>query len=183
MLKRDLNIQLRKLQEKIDIGDENFEDVHASFLDKENLLQKIESQRERLEVDSLNNSLSNNQKHELKLLVKELDKFKVKLNRKFDSYVYFVDADVEQLLELIDSPVTGEEEEQQSLNPQRIQQFEPFQADESIVGDQCVICMGDVEIGRNMMRLDCDGQHTFCQVCIEGWFADQNTCPTCGHEF
>ena len=76
MLKRDLNIQLRKLQEKIDIGDENFEDIHASFLDKENLLQKIESQRERLEVDSLNNSLSNNQKHELKLLMKLLNKLK-----------------------------------------------------------------------------------------------------------
>ena len=70
-----------------------------------------------------------------------------------------------------------------SLLPARIQQFERFQADESHVGDQCAICMEDVEIGRNMMRLDCDGQHTFCQVCIEGWFAEHNTCPICRHIF
>ena len=74
-------------------------------------------------------------------------------------------------------------EEQQGLTRQRIQQFEKFTADESHVGDQCVICMGDIEAGRNMMRLDCDGQHTFCQVCIEGWFADHNTCPICRHKF
>ena len=69
------------------------------------------------------------------------------------------------------------------LLPERIQQFEQFQADESFVGDQCAICMEDFEIGRNMMRLDCDGQHTFCQVCIEGWFAEHNTCPICRHIF
>ena len=74
-------------------------------------------------------------------------------------------------------------EEEQGLPSARIQQFEKFTADESHVGDQCVICMEDVEIGRNMMRLDCDGQHTFCQVCIEGWFADHNTCPICRHKF
>ena len=65
----------------------------------------------------------------------------------------------------------------------RIQQFSQFTADESTVGDQCAICMGDIEIGRKMMRLDCDGQHTFCQVCIEGWFAEHNTCPICMHAF
>ena len=69
------------------------------------------------------------------------------------------------------------------LLPARIQQFEQFQADESFVGDQCAICMGEYEIGRKMMRLDCDGQHTFCQVCIEGWFAEHNTCPICRHIF
>ena len=69
------------------------------------------------------------------------------------------------------------------LSLQRIQQFCQFTADESFLGDQCVICQGDIEIGRNMMRLDCDGQHTFCQVCIEGWFAEHKTCPICRHEF
>ena len=43
--------------------------------------------------------------------------------------------------------------------------------------------MEDIEIGRKMMRLNCDGQHTFCQVCIERWFADHNTCPNCRHVF
>ena len=69
------------------------------------------------------------------------------------------------------------------LLPARIQQFEQFQADKSFVGHQCAICIGEYEIGRNMMRLDCDGQHTFCQVCIEGWFAEHNTCPICRHIF
>ena len=69
------------------------------------------------------------------------------------------------------------------LSLQRIQQFCQFTADESFSGDQCVICQGDIEVGRNMMRLDCDGQHTFCQVCIEGWFAEHNTCPICRHIF
>ena len=69
------------------------------------------------------------------------------------------------------------------LSPERIQNFAHFTADESHVGDQCSICMENFEIGRNMMRLDCDGKHAFCQVCIEGWFADHNTCPICRHTF
>ena len=74
-------------------------------------------------------------------------------------------------------------EDEHGLTPATIQQFEQFTADESHVGDQCVICMGDIELDKNMMRLDCDGKHTFCQVCIEGWFADHNTCPICRHAF
>ena len=33
------------------------------------------------------------------------------------------------------------------------------------------------------MRLDCDGQHTFCQVCIERWFENHKTCPIGRHAF
>ena len=69
------------------------------------------------------------------------------------------------------------------LDPERIQQFDHFQADETQVDEQCSICMEDFEIGRNMMRLDCDGRHMFCQVCIEGWFSDHNTCPICRRFF
>ena len=103
-------------------------------------------------------------KQEIKLLTKELDQFQVQLNEKYQYFVNFVN-------------------EYKGLTPQRIQQFDKFTADESFVGDQCVICMGDIEIGRNMMRLDCDGQHTFCQVCIERWFANHKTCPICRHAF
>ena len=73
--------------------------------------------------------------------------------------------------------------EEQGLTAERIQQFHHFAADELLVGEQCSICMEDIEIGRKMMRLNCDGQHTFCQVCIERWFADHNTCPNCRHVF
>ena len=69
------------------------------------------------------------------------------------------------------------------LSPERIQKFAHFTADESHVCDQCSICMEDFKIGINMMQLDCDGKHAFCQVCIEGWFADHKTCPLCRHMF
>ena len=57
-----------------------------------------------------------------------------------------------------------------------------FTADKSFVGRKCVICQEDIEVGRKVKRLDCDGQHIFCQVCIEGWFTDHNTCPICRHK-
>ena len=69
------------------------------------------------------------------------------------------------------------------LSSEKIKKFALFTADESHVSDQCSICMEYFEIGRNMMRLNCDGKHAFCQVCIEGWFADHNTCPLCRHIF
>ena len=107
-------------------------------------------------------------KQEIKLLTEELDQFQVQLNEKYQHFVYIVNSIVN---------------EHKGLTPEKIQQFEQFTADESFVGDQCVICMEEIEIGRNMMRLDCDGQHAFCQVCIERWFENHKTCPTCRHEF
>ena len=73
--------------------------------------------------------------------------------------------------------------QQKGLTPARIQKFHQILADESIVGERCSICQDDIEVGRRMMRLDCDGQHVFCQDCVEGWFADHNTCPNCRHIF
>ena len=69
------------------------------------------------------------------------------------------------------------------LTSKTIKKFYHFEANISLVGDQCSICMEDVEVGRNIMRLTCDGRHYFCQECIEGWFADHNTCPVCRHTF
>ena len=72
---------------------------------------------------------------------------------------------------------------QESLSPERIQQFDHLQADGLLVSEQCSICIEDLEVGRRLIRLDCDGRHVFCQVCIEGWFAHHNTCPVCRHLF
>ena len=69
------------------------------------------------------------------------------------------------------------------LTSSRIQQFHKFLADESIVGDRCAVCLGDIELGTRMVRLDCNGKHVFCQDCVEGWFADHDTCPNCRHTF
>ena len=67
------------------------------------------------------------------------------------------------------------------LRPERIQKFQHFVADESLVGDQCGVCLDYIEIGRRMMRLDCN--HVFCPDCVGGWFVNHNTCPNCRHVF
>ena len=69
------------------------------------------------------------------------------------------------------------------LTPTRIERFEHFDADESMVGEQCLICMDDLEVGTKMVRLDCHIDHYLCQKCAHGWFKDHNTCPTCRHVF
>ena len=69
------------------------------------------------------------------------------------------------------------------LSPQRIRKFQSFQADQSLVGDRCEVCLADIELGRSMIRLDCGGQHFFCKGCVEGWLANNNTCPKCRHTF
>ena len=110
-------------------------------------------------------------------LSKELDQLKAELNEKV---VNFREEFFQQVIDFrppeIDFNVQYEEE-QQGFSSQRIQQFKIFQTDESFTGDQCPICIENVKTGRNVMRLDCDGHHTFCQVCIENCFADHNTCP------
>ena len=69
------------------------------------------------------------------------------------------------------------------LTPQRIRKFQHFSANESLGGEQCVVCMNDLEIGRQMVRLDCHVRHYLCKVCADTWFKDQKTCPFCRHEF
>ena len=65
----------------------------------------------------------------------------------------------------------------------RIQQFERFPADQSLVGTRCHVCLDDIEVGRMMQRLNCEGHHVFCKGCVEGWFANHDTCPICRHSF
>ena len=119
-------------------------------------------------------------------LREELDQFKVELHHKLNNFLYQIFQQILQRINDIDDETDfddSDDEQQQGLTFQTIQHFETFPADEFFVGDQCAICMEEIEIGRNMMRLDCDGQHTFCQVCIQGWFADHDTCPICRHKF
>ena len=71
----------------------------------------------------------------------------------------------------------------QGLTRDRIEKFEIIEADNSFVGERCGICLDELEVGRKMKRLDCDGQHSFCHGCIDNWFADNATCPFCRHKF
>ena len=54
----------------------------------------------------------------------------------------------------------------QGLTAERIQKFSQIIADESLTGTQCGVCLEFIEVGRKMMRLDCDGHHVFCQDCV-----------------
>ena len=67
------------------------------------------------------------------------------------------------------------------LTPERMQEFHHYVADESNVGEQCTVCIQNVQVVRKMMRLDC--KHEFCVECIEGWFAHHKTCPNCRQSF
>ena len=163
---------------------------HRESREFENSFQeRIENHRQCMENSLLAASTFESKRLVLNLLIKEIDHFKVELNDKFRTFYLLNDRLMISGLDDTDSDTDDETDDetdneiQEGLTIQRIQQFELFTADESFVDDQCVICMGDIETGRNMMRLDCDGRHTFCQVCVEGWFADHNTCPICRHKF
>ena len=77
----------------------------------------------------------------------------------------------------------NQQELERGLTPERIDNFEHFTADESLVGEQCLICMDDLKVGTKMVRLDCHVDHYLCQKCAIGWLKDHNTCPTCRHVF
>ena len=109
---------------------------------------------------------------ERKLLSALSEKFEEK-SREAIQQLGFVCDDIEQ----------QQNDQLQGLSATSIGRFQLFTADESHVGDQCSICKEDIDAGRRMRRLTCDGQHYFCQHCIEGWFAEHNTCPLCRHKF
>ena len=182
-LKEELEQEYDVWQDIIDNEQANLDswyEIHEiAKTNYENLDNKIENASSKLLRDK------NLPEKSFSSIYEELTQFKVELNEKFDN---FSEKFFQQVIDLTTAEMDvnvpdGEEEQQQGLTPQKILQFEQFQADESHVGDQCAICMGDIEAGRNMMRLNCDGQHTFCQVCIEGWFAKHTTCPICRHAF
>ena len=179
-MKRDLDNQYQEWLEQIGAREINMLDEVQCRRMKLYFDDDIKVHRDRLEAELLVSSQLEINKREFRLLIEELKLFQVELNLNYENFLEYIERHQDELLEeLYDSS----DEEQQGLTAQRIQQFKQFQADESFFGEQCVICMGDVEINRNMMRLDCDGQHFFCQVCIEGWFATKKSCPICRHVF
>ena len=69
------------------------------------------------------------------------------------------------------------------LRTKRIERFQQFRAGESMVGERCVVCLDDLVVGKQMVRLDCHVDHYLCEACALGWFKEHNTCPHCRHEF
>ena len=182
-LKRELNNQYQQWREQIANIDLIMGDSRECRRIKNSFDNDIIFHRYRLEVAVTDSTESEDDRKEFKLLIEELDQFENELYLNHENIrecIHRREVEHQQLVRRLQGL---NDEEQRGLTAQRIQQFDKFQADESFVGDQCVICIGDIEIIRNMMRLDCDGQHTFCQVCIEGWFAIKKTCPICRHVF
>ena len=73
---------------------------------------------------------------------------------------------------------------QRGLTPKRIDQFSQFEATEShtsVTGNQCAVCLNEIQVGTKVLRLDC--RHTFCSTCILQWFSTNNTCPYCRRSF
>ena len=116
----------------------------------------------------------------IKQNLKKVDKLN-EIGVKFDEKRQKISDQARQIL--TDLIIQQSNKLQKGLSSDKIKKFTLFSADKSHVGNQCSICMEDFEIGRNMMRLDCDGKHAFCQVCIVSWLADHKTCPLCRHVF
>ena len=165
-LKGDLANQNQRWQEKIESRNVKLHDITWASVKRCFIEDDIKTHRGNLEYGIMIVG-DGYVKHELTKFIKELDRFQIQLNKTFFNF----------------RNLTKEIVSQRRLLPERIQQFDKFTAGESFVGEQCAICREDIEIGRNMMRLDCDGQHTFCQVCIVEWFENHKTCPICRHAF
>ena len=107
-----------------------------------------------------------------------------KFDESFKNKIEEIKRDVERQAAEFDNLVEAKKNElHKGLSPERIQQFLQFEADESYVGDQCQVCLEEVEVGRLMKQLDCGGRHSFCIGCIDQWFANHKTCPICRHIF
>ena len=140
-----------------------------------------------------------NQKVQMNLKIEELEKlieqsqnYTRRLQQKHEhldsirSYLLQHNEQMQQSLNLLTHQLINEGVtycQQQGLTGARIQKFHQFLADESTMDNKCGICLEDLKVGRKMMRLDCIGQHTFCQNCTEKWFYDHNTCPNCRYVF
>ena len=66
------------------------------------------------------------------------------------------------------------------LTDERIARFVHFPADATFVGQKCCCCWDEYEVGRNLVRLDCN--HEMCLKCMK-WFKSNKTCPICRHQF
>ena len=119
------------------------------------------------------------------VIASDILRAEIKLSTIYDKFCQKVNETVDRLQNIIMNLLEQiqYEDQQNGLTPRSIRRFKVFAADESHVDDQCSICMQQIDVGRRMRRLTCDGQHYFCQQCIEGWFAEHNTCPLCRHKF
>ena len=119
----------------------------------------------------------------LQVIVEKLGNLENKIHKEIIKLSYAVRKIHDKIDEIQHQIDQKRQQLHKGLTPERIQEFQHFQADEQLAGERCAVCLDDVIVGRSMVRLDCEGRHVFCQHCVECWLADQNTCPTCRHVF
>ena len=59
------------------------------------------------------------------------------------------------------------------LTPARIGKFYHFKADKTFNGKRCICCMDDFQVGRMLVRLDCN--HVLCKICTDICFQNNKT--------
>ena len=107
--------------------------------DVDELLQKSKKVKENIKLNEI--------------IVREINKIGSLLNTFYKKY-----SECFQRIEEIDQQF-----ELAGLTPEPIEKFEHFVADESLLGEQCIVCLDDLEVGTQMVR--------------------HKTCPTCNHTF
>ena len=169
MFKQDEK-KLNKLQEML-------RDTNEQLKGEKGKLQRIKRNRyaTKKSINRLEEEKTEIQKnaHELLTHVKKCKEEKDKLSE--------LQTELQKYSEVVKKYLQDKKRSMFGLTPERIQKFQHFVADESLVGDQCGVCLDYIEIGRKMIRLDCN--HVFCPDCVGGWFAGHNTCPNCRHVF
>ena len=169
-------------------------DVLAKVENSE-LLTKISLRKTKDSLEYKKNRLSNTAvkiiiKKNIRFLNKDIQKHQKNLNQ-LQKEIHLCQKVQKELLKLQQDLYQEFEMLQLQIEDKRIQlfkglqpeRFDKFTADESYVNKQCSICMENIKVGMDMIRLDCDGQHEFCKQCITNWFAENNTCPVCRHVF
>ena len=171
----------------------DLQDFESNLLEsKEQSQSKIEKQleinnkeiEEKLKIIKLSQikakkEKSNNIRNGVDELVQDIEQLEIE-----NEEIKKLQRELQQKVEEFQQQIADKKQQlHQGLTPARIQKFSLYLPDESSVGDQCGICLKNIEINTKMMRLDCKGQHSFCQYCTEKWFADNNTCPICRHKF
>ena len=135
-------------------------------------IKELEEKFEVLETqkNELSTILDSSNLENVKIIIEECKRIYNELQGKV--------AEHEQLYNDFISTIS-EIEVKESLTKDRIEKFEHFKADDIHISGKCPICMENIEIGMELVRLDCDGRHTICKDCVYKWFECSNSCPIC----
>ena len=138
----------------------------------------MQREAKQIQTTLINQKHSTTVFHELERVYEDLTELVLKLRTDSDAILSIVEFLLEGNI-----LVARDNVQNQGLTRDRIEKFENIEADNSFVGESCRICLDEIEVGREMKRLDCDGQHSFCHECIENWLVDHASSPLCRHNF